>query len=242
MENKDIYLLKSFSKIERLVHGFSTIAIGDIKKNDKNSLILLSQVLNISDGKLVGMNQVHGKNIGWVTHTNCGSILKETDGVFTKQKGLFLYGTFADCVPVLFYDKRRRIVGIAHVGWKGILLKIAKKAVLQMIKNGSRLSDIFIGIGPSIRVCCYNIDKERALLFKSKFPKIKDLIIQKRKGKFFLDLQTLLKFQLYSMGIKKSNIEDIGICTKESKDFYSNRRDHIEGGDCKVFAAIIGKV
>ena len=44
--------------------------------------------------------------------------------LITKQKKVGIGILTADCAPVLFYDKKKTIIGAAHVGWKGAYKKI----------------------------------------------------------------------------------------------------------------------
>ena len=39
--------------------------------------------------------------------------------MITKASGIALGVVTADCVPVLLYDKKCKIIGCIHAGWKG---------------------------------------------------------------------------------------------------------------------------
>lgn len=60
-----------------------------------------------------------------------------------------------DCVPLFFFDKKRKIIGLAHAGWRGTLSDIGGKMINLMKREfGSELSDIIVGVdllsGPAV--------------------------------------------------------------------------------------------
>ena len=68
---------------------------------------------------------------------------------------------FADCVPILLFDPEKRIIGIAHAGWKGTVNKIAAKTVTKMVQNfGTNPTDVLAAIGPSIGPDHYQVGED----------------------------------------------------------------------------------
>ena len=47
------------------------------------------------------------------------SVVGEGDGHITRQPGLLLTVTLADCVPVFIADPVHRAVALLHAGWRG---------------------------------------------------------------------------------------------------------------------------
>lgn len=41
------------------------------------------------------------------------------DGLVTNIPNLVLTTYHADCVPLYFYDYDKKVIGLAHAGWKG---------------------------------------------------------------------------------------------------------------------------
>ncbi len=240
VKRDDILYFDKFLAIPHLVHGFSTRAFGDMRPSHEGSKVLLdkfAEALQINPRKVVRMNQTHSANIAVVGKGDAGKVIADTDGILTGEKDLFLSVITADCIPLLFYDSARQVVGAVHAGWRGIYAEIIKQTVDELVKNGSKATDIVVGVGPSIRVCCYEVSEELVGKFAGKFPKWSDYVI-KREGKFFLDLALLANYQLRSLGITDTNIEDAGICTKDSPDnLYSCRREGKEFGE---FVGVIG--
>lgn len=240
--DKGYYFWEEFSKLG-VINGFSTRKFGDMNiknpRSDKYLKIFLGR-LGVDEKSIVKMNQVHGNNVSFVSLQDREKIIEQTDGLVSPDKHVFLVATFADCVPVLFLDKDRKIFGIAHVGWKGAYKEIIKVIVAQIVKKGSSPSSIMAGIGPSIRICCYNVDENRAKIFTDKFPK--ESIIKRRDGKVFLDLVEVVLLQVIESGISKKNVLDCGICTKDNiSEFYSFRGEHGQNS-FGLSAAVIGRI
>ena len=110
-------------------------------------------------------------------------------------------------MPILIFDKKNKISGAVHAGWKGIYNQIILDVVDKMVRAGSKSEDIIAGIGPCIRVCCYNVEKEREDKFRKKFNHF-PVFLNEREDKCFLDLPRIAAEQLKSRGIPAKNIED----------------------------------
>ncbi|MBU3978176.1 peptidoglycan editing factor PgeF [Patescibacteria group bacterium] len=233
----NIIRFKNLSKINDLIHGFSTREFGSMKPGDPDSNIsleLFSKALKINPQQIIKMRQIHSNNIRWVTQKDRGFRINEVDGLLTREKDVYLSVLSADCIPVLIFDKQKKYAGAVHAGWKGIYNDTLKAAINQLISNGSNPVNVLIGIGPCIRSCCYNITitNERANLFNKKY-------IYERNGSYFLDLPKIAKEQLLSVGIPKNNIEDCNICTSDNNDrFFSFRKEGERFGE---FMGIIGR-
>jgi len=242
--SKGYYFWEEFARVDGIVHGFSTRKFADMNiKNPKSNSSLgnFLKKMGVGNKSVVKMNQVHGNNVSFISSYNHKEIIDKTDGLIASQKDVFLVVTFADCVPALFLDKNKKFFGIAHAGWKGVYKEIVKTMIEKMVKKGSRRSEIMVGLGPSIRVCCYDVYKDRVDAFKDKFPKMKK-IAKIKNGKIFLDLIKIVKLQLKNCGILDRNILDCKLCTKDNiLDFYSFRKE----GNTKSFglsSGIIGRI
>lgn len=225
-----------------IIQGISTRGAGSIKKNNKpnkKSLEIIINSLGIQGRKLIMADQVHGGNVEYCTPKSSDAIYN-TDGLITNNRKLLLCITIADCLSITFFDKKKNIVGVAHAGYKGLLNNVILEMVRSFEKRRSKLSDIYIGLGPAIGVCCYDVAFERVILFKQKFPYMRNYF-EKRDNKYFLSLTAIAKQVLIKEGIGKNHIEDMGICTKCNLDlFYSYRGDSIKTfGQFGTFAGLI---
>lgn len=144
------------------------------------------------------------------------------DGIITQNPLLVPTVTVADCVPIFLYDKKTKVFGAFHSGWKGT--GIAGTGVERFAElYGSKPDDILAAIGPHIGECCYNVDEERAEYFTENFgenciSKASDAS-QKTEFPFRLSLTEANLFVLKKAGIREENIivaKDCTCCTKFS--------------------------
>ncbi len=240
---QNYFVFEHFSSLPRVVHGISSKQQGNMRQSDtqRSSIGAFANLLGIADTKLIGMQQVHSATIQITNNQQFGLQHKATDGLLTEEKNIFLYGKFADCVPVLFYDKKTHKSGVVHSGWRGTYQEIARCMIEQMQNAGSDPKNILVGIGPSIRECCYDIPKERFGLFKKKFPKI-HAYMQHTEGKYYLDLPKLIRLQLIASGVVPEQIEDADICTSDQSDMFYSYRKTKDKTQFETFAAIIGTI
>ena len=238
-----VYRFELFSQFPEVLHGFSSVQFGDMRPShnaSQQSLQTFLHALHIEPKKLVVMNQVHSSNVAWVDISDGGLTVQQTDSLLTKKANLFLGVYIADCVPILLFDPQKKFIGIIHAGWRGLYNEIISNALSEFITSGSQAKDIIAGIGPCIRSCCYTITKEREEMFAQKFANEAEnpyIIVQQNAT--IMDLPLLASRQLLKAGITTDNIEDGGICTKDSPDFYSYRK---EGEDFGEFIGIIGRI
>ncbi len=168
--------------------------------------------------------QIHGDNIlaargGVGASKGC----PDADAYITDEKNLPIAIRTADCVPVFIFDPHRRIIGLAHAGWRGTYKAIAAKTVQRMQeKYASQASSLKIVLGPSIRECCYQVGEE----FRDYFP----AYVRDRGGFLYADMIGANRDQLLQAGVRQENILDSGICTCCNKDYFSFRRDGAKAG------------
>jgi polyphenol oxidase len=207
------------SKILNSVSGIKY----DFLQNYDGSVINSSKFKDIN---ITIMEQIHGANVIYTS----GSVLpvKACDGLITDNKGIFLGVKTADCMPILIADLTKKIVGVIHSGWKGLLNGIMDNTILQMISLGSNPNNIISVIGPHIGSCCYEIDEKRMEAFYKRFGN--ECAIKSVDGKLFLDLAITAKNNLVFLGLQDKNIEIVQICTCCNSLFPSYRRDGVKGG------------
>ena len=186
---------------------------------------ILSSALGFNLELMTTAKQVHGNKVAVVTKAtrgkgaiDHGSALAGIDAMVTNVPGILLMIQAADCVPLLFYDPKQKVIAATHAGWRGTILKIARNTVSSMVKRfKSDPAYIYVGIGPSIGPCCYEVG--RKVIREAS----KDLL-KIRNGKNYFDLWKANKSQLIEAGIPASNIEVSKICTHCSSDiFFSSR-------------------
>ncbi|MHB1455436.1 MAG: peptidoglycan editing factor PgeF [Armatimonadota bacterium] len=180
--------------------------------------------------------QVHGNRVAVITQQMRGAgssdyetATPDTDAMITDAEDICLMILVADCVPILFYDPVKRVVGAAHAGWKGTVQQIASKVVTAMMMTfGSKPSDILAGIGPSIGSCCYIVGEEVVTQVEQHLGK--EFILHNGAGETSFDLWEANRAQLLNSGVPDANIEVARICTCCNSDkFYSYRCEGLTG-------------
>ncbi len=159
-----------------------------------------------------------------------------SDGVVSDVPGLRFLLTFADCVPLLFVDRRRGAMGAAHAGWRGTALGVGP-AVIRAMQSafGSHARDLEVAIGPSIGPCCYTVGPEVATAFEQAG---NSAAFTEDAGRSTLDLWASNERQLIGAGVRPESISNHRICTACTTDhFFSHRA---EGGVTGRFALCIG--
>lgn len=147
------------------------------------------------------------------------------DALITSENNLALAMVTGDCLPVTFYDSKNKIIGLAHLGWRGVEGKLALKVI-------KRLSDeVKIFIGPGVRQETYIKYGEKLKYFKDQINsgEWNDFLIEKAEGKFGVDLVGLVKRQLMSVGVKQGNIEVSGVDTIKDIEYFSHYRSGMTG-------------
>ena len=165
--------------------------------------------------------QVHSDNVLWMKEAGRP---EATDAVITDKPGLCVCVKTADCIPVLLYDEKQRIVAAVHAGWRGTVSRIVQKTVEQMRPLNPK--DLHAIIGPGISLEWFEVGDEVYEAFKAEgFPMER---ISKRMGRWHIDLWDANRWLLEQKGVEDIFIE--GICTRSSMDFYSARRETINTG------------
>jgi copper oxidase (laccase) domain-containing protein len=93
--------------------------------------------LGVDDAQACTVWQVHGNDIV-IAH---GPVrgrrwLALADGLVTDRPGVALSMRFADCVPLLFVDPTRGVIGMAHAGWRGTVAGVGAK----MVENATHVT------------------------------------------------------------------------------------------------------
>lgn len=216
-----------------LVHGFSTVALGSVGlKHAPDSAPVMAarraflHALSLDGAELTTIGAVHGAAVARVDEV--GGSVDDVDALVTDRPGVALFATFADCYPIVLWDPEKRVVGLAHAGWRGTRSGVATAAVKFMWEEyGCR--HIRAGLGPGICGRCYEVGDDVASQFDARF------INPGGGGRWLLDLGAANAAQLREAGAKA--VYDVAMCTKESYLFPSHRR-HPDGSRFGAIAAL----
>jgi YfiH family protein len=254
-----IQLLHSdkLAKLPWLVHAFSTRQGGvsrvyggnalnlgftkhDSRKAVERNRELFLKNLGVTSGHkpwpLVTLRQIHSDLVHRVERAPEQILVG--DGLITDVPELLLAVQTADCLPVIVVDRKRRVVGVFHAGWRGTVKRIVEKGIGEMRRHfGSDPRNLVAAIGPGVHGCCYEVGEEVRNRFETQFAYAADLFREVKEAdpvreknpllfltarapghsalpvKLFLDLVEANRRQLMDAGVTANNIEASAPCT-----------------------------
>lgn len=223
------YSRDEFSSMNLALH------VDDVREDVIANRKLMSSALNFAFNAWTCAEQVHYNNIEIISESDRGrgrldrnSAIPSTDGLITDVSDILLTSFYADCVPIYFFDPIKNVIGLAHAGWKGTMLKIGEKMITKMLTvYNSNINDIRVAIGPSIGLCCYEVDNnvvEPLLSTIGLLPK--EILKDNGNGYYNLDIKKVNALIIEKAGIQLNNIEVSSLCTSCNIDlFYSHRKE-----------------
>lgn len=212
---------------------FASNATYKEKKNEvESSLKLLSNELLFDTKDICRPRQTHTDRVEKIDEGDDGIYLQKfdnVDGLITNKKNKVLMLSFADCTPLLFYDTIKKVIANTHSGWKGTLQEIGVRTVKKMKEEyNCEYKDIICCIGPHIRKCHFEVDKDVRDLFYNKFKYLEGIeeIIKynEQKNKYYINTAKINKQILLNIGLKEENIVDSNICTVCNSDICHSYR------------------
>jgi len=211
---------------------YTTIDLGDSRKlrKDLNYEIEIREKLNLGDKKIIYASQTHSTNIA-VIKDEIKELYLDTDGFVTTRNDIVLFTQYADCLPIYAYDKKNKVIGMCHAGWKGAFKGIQKKLIETMKDNyGSLPEDILIGLGIGISTENYEVGSEFFEAYYVEYgKKITGQIFSIKNNRYHYDNIAFNKLLLLEAGIKEENIIISDKCTYRD-EFHSYRRDKENSG------------
>ena len=206
----------------------NTILSFSTKNENEYTLNNTFNVMNISN-HIAKCNQIHSAEVKYISQSG---VYNGIDGLVSNlSNNIYLQIVTADCVPIFMYDEYNGNIGLLHSGWKGTYNNIVDKGIDLFIEKKSKIDDIKVLLGPSIKGCCYEVKEDVSSLFDKEF-------ILVNNNKLYLDMSTKIKNDLLKRDIKKKNIFISDVCTYEHEKFHSFRRDKSKSG--RIYS-IIGR-
>jgi len=258
-ENQGVVWIEhdNLSKLSGLRHAYSTriggVSTGpcasmnlrncqwDTVENYRKNMEIFCRAAGFDFDRIVATHQTHTTNVEVVGEADVpkGSLFDsqymDVDGLVTNIPNVTLVASFADCIPLYFYDPVKRAIGICHSGWRGTLGKIGQVTINKMAENyGSNPADIIAAIGPGICQDCYEVSDDLYETFTNSWDKkeIDDFFAPGREGHYQLDLWKANWYVLKNAGIKETNISITDICTRCNPDkLFSHRVQGNERGN-----------
>ncbi len=199
-------------------------AVGDDPGAVRTNRESAAKSLGLEAGRVVWMNQVHGAGVTVVDGPWGERPVPEADAIVTTERGLALAVLTADCTPVLLADPVAGVVGAAHAGRPGMVAGIVPAAVRAMVGLGAEPSRIVARTGPSVCGRCYEVPETMRAEVAAVEPAAH---AETSWGTPAVDVTAGVHAQLDRLGVHDR--EQSPVCTRESKDHFSYRRDRTTG-------------
>ena len=195
--------------------------VGDQSINVKKNHELILKRLNFE--KSFSVKQVHSNKVVCAEdHFNKNTEI-EADAIICKSFDLAISVTTADCAPILIFDRKELIVGVAHAGWKGAVKGITDNLIERFQMNGSLIENILVAIGPCIGKASFEVKSDMINACIKEDCLSERFFINKSNSDFF-DLGGYLVKKLENKGL--IFIDHIDEDTYEnSEKFFSHRRE-----------------
>lgn len=109
-------------------------------------------------------HQVHGIDLRWHDAVPAGWLhLDGVDAHATRQAGVLLTVTAADCIPVYLAAPGQGLVALVHAGWRGVAGNILEHVLGEITRTARiRFRDIVMHCGIGICGSCYQVGSEVA--------------------------------------------------------------------------------
>jgi polyphenol oxidase len=199
-------------------------AVGDDPATVRANRDRAAAVLGIDPGRVVWMNQVHGKDVVEVDGPWTSGPIPAVDGLVTVTRGLALAVLTADCVPVLLADPVAGVAAAAHAGRPGMAAGIVPAAVDAMVRLGADPARIVARTGPAVCGRCYEVPEAMRAEVAAVEP---GAHAETSWGTPALDVAAGVHAQLERLGVLERDRSPV--CTMESGGHFSYRRDRTTG-------------
>lgn len=205
--------------------------VGDRDKVVSENYKIVGKNFGINHEHFITVNQPHGDGI-LVIDSQPESIKNlsdeakklKKDALITDKPFVPIGILTADCASIIFFDKKRKVIAIAHAGWRGTILRIGQKVFAEMKRlYGTIEENCLVSISPSIKKCCYEVGEEVLENLKINFPEWTDFVV-KKGNKWNFSIDELNIFQMIEIGIPLRNISKSNLCTSCNRDLFFSYR------------------
>ncbi|MFG2725084.1 peptidoglycan editing factor PgeF [Streptomyces canus] len=199
-------------------------AVGDDPEAVGTNRELAAKSLGLDPDRVVWMNQVHGADAVVVSAPWGERPVPQVDAIVTAERGLALAVLTADCTPVLLADPVAGIAAAAHAGRPGMVAGVVPAALRAMTELGADPARIVARTGPAVCGKCYEVPEEMRADVAAVEPAAH---AETSWGTPSVDVTAGVHAQLDRLGVRDR--QQSPVCTLESGDHFSYRRDRATG-------------
>jgi len=225
-------------EVSTIADGNMSLKWGEQEEVQRNRKKFLNKI-GIKQADCVFTNLVHGDEILNLSSANKEKTL-EADGFITIEEGLAIFMLTGDCLPVVYFDSHKKILGLAHLGWRGTDKRLAGKMVDNLVELGVNPHELKVWIGPGAR-------KDSYLRYGSGVASFRNTIdldawqnfLQVHGDKLSVDLEGYVKHQLEAKGVLTENIEVSPVDTIQNENYFSQFRSDKQNMPQGRFATVV---
>jgi YfiH family protein len=196
------------------------------------------------DALIVG-RQVHGDRVAAVGVAERGrgargaDALPATDALMTDSPEVALLTLIADCSALLLYAPDVRAIGVAHLGWRGTVARLAERLASALAERyGAQPRRLVGALAPGIGPCCYVVGDEVIAAVRARFH-TPEALLRPCSGGVAFDIPAAILQQLADAGVEPGAIERSALCTACRTDLlYSHRAEGGRTGRAGLIAAL----
>jgi polyphenol oxidase len=231
-------IVERSARLSAFSHGFS-VAPYDfalLRPARQEAEAMLCKQLGVPQAALKQVIQVHGTRFVTLDsnhHARAHQEQEQADALIARAGSGALVGIrVADCVPILVASERTGDVAAVHAGWRGLVAGIIEGTLRALAVPGEQ--GTIAAIGPCIGRCCFEVGDEVAVAFQ--VAGHSESVHVEPGKKPHVDLRKAARRALIAGGLRDSDIEDVGGCSRCEARYHSYRRDGDTSG--RMIAAI----
>jgi hypothetical protein len=195
--------------------------VGDSSQAVQRNRAILRERLMLPSEPL-WLDQVHEDS---VVSCDGAAFRPQADAALSDAAGSVCVVLTADCLPVLFCDRKGTRVAAAHAGWRGLAAGILERCVEALDLPPEQ---VLAWLGPAIGPRAFEVGSEVRDAFTAAHAEARQAFARNSAGRWFADLYHLARIRLAAVGV--TAVYGGGLCTfTDQKRFYSYRRDGTTG-------------
>ena len=219
------------------IRAYSTLRGGGVSQGAYDSLNLAAHVGDDPSHVTANRHQLHNSlqlpaEPYWLTQVHGNKAVRakakpsqppEADASFSDKSGVVCAVMTADCLPVLFCNRKGDRVAASHAGWRGLAGGVLESTV-QSLGNGGLMA----WLGPAIGPKAFEVGAAVHQTFLERLGDCHEAFLQIDEHHWLADLYSLARMTLARVGV--TEVYGGGECTFSNPErFFSYRRDSQTG-------------
>ncbi len=199
-----------------------SLSSADSRENVAQNRGLVAAAMKVLPTHLVGVWQVHGREVAVVEQPWAVGEGPKADAMVTRTPGVALGVITADCAPVLFADPMAGVVAAAHAGWRGACGGVLEASVDAMVALGADRARVVAVVGPCIAQQSYEVAADLRDAVLGSLPDAPRFFVDGRPDHWHFDLAGYCVARLDGYGVQA---QALGVDTfADEASFFSHRR------------------